>query len=94
MVEILPGEEKRSGLLFVGEPHGMKCGEIIGFFVDVHNLRAQLAHDLAQSRVIMQVKVAIESHWGNNHLVTRGIETFKHLLAAVVTLPVGRSDEG
>src|SRR6266700_2786167 len=32
-VEVLPGEEKRFCLLFVGESHGMERGEIIGFFV-------------------------------------------------------------
>ena len=80
--------------MFLGQPHGVEGGEIVWFLVDMHNLRAYLAHDLAQVGVEVQVKVTVEHHRRDDHLVALGIEAFQHLLASIIAAPVCRSDEG
>ena len=93
-VEVLPGEKERSCLLFSGLPHSVEGGEIICFLVDMHNLRAYLAHNLAQAGIEVQVKVTVEQHRGDDHPVALDIETLQHLLAPVVTPPVCWSNQG
>ncbi len=70
------------------ETHGLEGCEIIWLLVNVHNFRADLAHNLAQLRVIMQVKVAIQSHRCDNHAIAARVEAFEHLFTAIVALPV------
>ena len=41
----------------------------------------------------MQVEVAIEGYWRDNHAIATGIESFEYLFAAIVALPVWRSDQ-
>ena len=78
----------------VSLPYGVEGGEIVRFLVDMYNLRAHLAHNLAQARVEMQVKVTVEHHRRDDHLVALSIEAFQHLLASIITAPVCGSDEG
>src|SRR5205823_7712422 len=92
---ILPGEKERtcSVLLSIGQPHSMERSEIIWLFIDMYHLWSYLAHNFAQLRIEVQVKVAVECHRRHNHLVALRIETLQHLLTAIVTSPVCRSNQ-
>ena len=46
----------------MGCPEREESGEIEGFFVDVHNIRAQSAHQRTKRGVVMEVMFAIEAH--------------------------------
>ena len=62
--------------------------------VDMYHLWPHFAHNLAKLRIVVQVKVAIQSHWRNNHAISSRVEAFKDLLATIITLPVWGCHEG
>src|SRR5579875_3340452 len=92
-IEILPGEEERVRLVLYRQAHGMEGGEIIRLLVNMHDLWLHILHDLAQLRIIVQVEIAVEFHGRDDHGIAVGVETLKHLLTAIVTLPVFRRDQ-
>src|SRR3989442_12079056 len=72
----------------------MKGGKIVRLFVNMHNIWLYLAHNAAQLRIKVQMKVAVQDHRRHNHRITSRIEPFQYLFTAIITLPVGRCDHG
>ena len=87
-IEVLPGEEQRTCLVLASKTHSLEGCVIVWFLIDMHDFGAYLVHNLAELRVVMQVKVAIEGYGGDDHAIAACIEAFKNLFATVVALPV------
>src|SRR5258706_5636352 len=59
----------------------------------MYNLWSYLAHNLSKLRIVMQVKVAVECHWRDDHAVAACVEAFKYPFTSIVAAPIFRCDQ-
>src|SRR6266568_378176 len=92
-VDVLPGNKQHLRLVAPRQARGVKGREVVRLFIDMQDLRAYLAHDLAQAWVVIEMKMAIEHHRCDDRAIAPGVARLKNLLAAIIGQPVSRRDK-
>ena len=60
--KVLPGEEQGLGSGAYSQAHGVEGGQVIGLFINMHNLWLQASHVGAQVRVEVKMEMPVEGH--------------------------------
>src|SRR5579864_6258790 len=75
--------------LLASKTHSVEGREVVRLFIDMHDLWKNLAHNLAEARIVVEVKVAVEGHGRDDDTIACRVARFKDLLAAIVSIPIG-----
>ena len=91
-LDVLPGEKEALGPGPARQPQGVGRRQVVRLLVDVHQVGLHAPDLLAQTRVKVEVKVAVEGHGLDDQLVALGVLSLQ-LEDAPLVPPVGGHDD-